>query len=114
MDERRKEPRSRSLLSGVISFNEGRSSTGCAVRNLSEHGAMVVHSELFRMPGEFALAIPHRDEKHHARMIWRKGETAGLALSPCAEAPAKAKRSQMKIWLQGSHKPARRGITLGY
>jgi hypothetical protein len=114
MDERRQEPRSRSLLSGQISFNEGRSSTDCAVRNLSEHGALVVHSELFRMPGEFALAIPHREERHRAKVVWRRGDTAGLAFSPLEDAPVKARRAHTKMWLQGSRKPASRGITLGY
>ena len=41
MQERRAIARSRTILSGTISFNEGRSVLDCVVRNFSTRGARI-------------------------------------------------------------------------
>jgi hypothetical protein len=112
MEERRREPRIRSLLSGRILHDGRRCTLDCTIRNLSPHGAMVALPEAFRMPESFDLAIPHRDDAHHAVLVWRRGESAGLALSPVQAAVADVRKT--KMWLQGSRRPERRGMTLGY
>jgi hypothetical protein len=105
MEERRRETRLRSLLGGRIVFDERRCTLDCTVRNISPQGALVVLSESFRMPEKFDFTIPHRREAHQATVVWRRGESAGLALSPLSGAP--------KIRPQGSRRPDRGGITLG-
>jgi hypothetical protein len=112
MDERRQELRARSLLTGMITFNDGKSAMGCSVRNLSPHGAMIVCSELFRMAKDFGLAIPHREERHRAEIVWRVGDKAGVVLSPVQT--AERKRETRNFWLQGSPRRVNKSIVLGY
>lgn len=79
--ERRRVPRLRSLLSGTIVFDENGSTMDCTVRNISAYGAKVVLADTFRLPESFSLRVPHHDETHRARIIWRKVDSAGLELS---------------------------------
>jgi hypothetical protein len=91
MDERRSEPRTRSVLGGKIAINPNRAME-CMVKNVSPHGAYVVLPYAATMPDNFRFAIPHRDATFEARLVWRRGEGAGLALVPqSAEAAARRK-----------------------
>ena len=81
MEERRREVRLRSLLGGRISFRRLQSTMDCVVRNIAPHGAMVVFPHTALTPTEFNLEIPHRGEAYAAKIIWRKHDRAGLALS---------------------------------
>lgn len=81
MIERRKEHRARSLLGARISFGQRKSTMDCVVRNVSADGAMVEFPQTALTPGEFKLQILQRGEIHLARVIWRKNDKAGLALS---------------------------------
>jgi hypothetical protein len=90
-EERRKEPRQRSLLGGKIITDDRTCSMECTVRNISPGGAMVVMADAFRMPKEFEFAIPLREEMHAATVVWRRANGAGLALSPLEEASATRK-----------------------
>jgi hypothetical protein len=92
MDDRRREPRRRSLLGGSISFDKGQSTMDCVVRNISGHGALVVFPYAVITPGELMLQIPHRGELHAAKVVWRKGDRTGLALwsAEKVEAPVDA------------------------
>jgi hypothetical protein len=92
--ERRDEKRLRCLLTGRIVLDAHTSTMDCTVRSMSEHGARIVASDPFRVPGEFDLAIPHHDEMHHAQVVWRKGDNLGLALSALAD-HAEAVRHRM-------------------
>ncbi len=83
--DRRKAPRLRSLLSGTIVFDDHNSTMDCTVRNVSAWGAKIMLPDAFRVPDEFNLVIPHHDQTHRAKVIWRKGESAGLALSDVEE-----------------------------
>ncbi len=78
--ERRRVPRLRSLLSGIIVDNHG-CTLDCTVRNISAYGAKLVLADAFRLPDSFNLKVPHHDQIHHAKVIWRKGDAAGLELS---------------------------------
>jgi hypothetical protein len=110
MEERRREARQRSLLGGRIVFDDRRCTLDCTVRNVSPHGAMVVASESFRIPETFDFVIPHRDTAHQARVIWRRGESAGLALSPL-DGPSQQK---LRVRPQGGRRQERRALSLGY
>lgn len=85
--ERRRVPRLRSLLTGIIVFDQNGSTMDCAVRNISAYGAKVVLADAFRLPDAFNLRVPHHDQVHRAEVIWRKGDAAGLELSDVADIP---------------------------
>jgi hypothetical protein len=104
--DRRKAPRLRSLLTGTIRFDDHNSTMDCTVRNISAWGAKVVLPEAYRVPEEFNLVVPHHDQTHRARVIWRQGEAAGLALSDIEEheaahrlTPREAARERRKSML---------------
>jgi hypothetical protein len=84
--ERRSEPRLRTLLTGRIQFDNHTSTMDCTIRSLSAHGGRVVLSEAFRLPESFNLTVPHHNQTHRAKIIWRRAESAGLALTDI-EAP---------------------------
>jgi PilZ domain len=111
MEERRRDARRRSLLSGRIVFDDYRCTFDCMIRNVSLHGAMVVLSAAFRMPENFDIAIPDRDETHHATLMWRRGQSAGLALAPVRAA---AGESKPRFRPQGRGRPEKPGFNLGY
>lgn len=81
MDERRREPRLRSLLGGRIRFRRLQSTMDCIVRNIAAHGAMLEFPRTAITPGEFSLHIPQRGETHCARVVWRRRERLGVVLS---------------------------------
>jgi hypothetical protein len=83
--EQRRVPRLKTLLGGIIQFDDHTSSMDCTVRSLSAYGAKIVLSEAFRVPDAFNLSIPHHDQVHRAQVIWRSGDCAGLALSNVEE-----------------------------
>ena len=91
--DRRREPRLRSLLSGTIVF-ENKATMDCTVRNISANGAKAVIADAFRLPDEFNLRIPHHAKTHRAKVIWRKGDAAGFALSDAVEM-AHAQRNRL-------------------
>jgi hypothetical protein len=84
--ERRRGPRLRSLLIGAVVFDDRRM-MDCQVRNISAYGARIMMPDAFRLPDEFELRVPHHDQTHHAQVVWRKGDTAGVALSDVKEMP---------------------------
>jgi hypothetical protein len=114
MEERRREPRVRSLLNGRLTFNDRQCAMTCTVRNVSENGALIKYSEMFRMPEEFELNIPRHEETRRARVVWRKHDGAGLMLSPAEERPARQAEPPKRLWLQGSPKREKKGMVLGY
>jgi len=83
--ERRRVPRLRTLLGGIILFDDRNSTMDCTVRSLSAFGAKVVLADAFRLPNAFNLSIPHHNDIHRAEVIWRRGDCAGLALSDVPE-----------------------------
>ena len=84
--DRRSERRLRSLLTGTIVFDD-KCTMDCTVRNISAFGARVVLADAFRLPDTFNLRIPHHDQTHRARTVWRKGDAAGLELADVEEMP---------------------------
>jgi len=79
MVEKRKASRSRTLLGGVIAFNNRASTMDCQVRNLSAGGAKVTFSNTAVVPDQFDLKIARKARSFRARMIWRAPNEAGVA-----------------------------------
>ena len=79
MVEKRKAVRSRTLLGGVIAFNDRASTMDCQVRNLSPGGAKVTFNNTATVPDQFDLKIARKEHSFRARMIWRAPNEAGVA-----------------------------------
>ena len=76
--ERRPVPRKRVLLGGVAAYENGSYSLKCQIRDLNEKGARITVSSRQALPEELYLIIMRDHLVHKARLIWRKGEQAGL------------------------------------
>lgn len=94
--ERRREARLRCLLTGTIVFDDNKATFDCVLRSISAHGARVELPDAFRVPEVFNLVVPHHDQVHHAEVIWRRGERAGLALSDVADHAFDRKRMDLR------------------
>jgi hypothetical protein len=79
-DERRREPRLRSLLPGTLVFDDKRV-MDCMVRSISAHGAKITMPDAYRLPDSLDLRIPHHDQVHRAKVVWRKNDVAGFELA---------------------------------
>lgn len=82
MTERRKEHRLRSYLGGQIAFNHRRSTMDCLVRDVSARGARLAFPGPVTTPDEFDLHIPHREERHRVRVVWRQEGVVGVGFAP--------------------------------
>ena len=60
MIERRNAPRHRTLKTGLIVFNDGRSTLTCVVRNLSDTGALLRVENSAGVPQGFALRLDQK------------------------------------------------------
>ena len=79
MVEKRKTVRARTLLGGVIAFNNRASTMDCQVRNLSSVGAKVTFTNTAVVPDQFDLMIARKERSFRARMVWRASNEAGIA-----------------------------------
>lgn len=79
MVEKRKTVRSRTLLGGVIAFNNRASTMDCQVRNMSPAGAKVTFTNTAVVPDQFDLTIARKERSFRARMVWRAANEAGIA-----------------------------------
>lgn len=80
MEERRSSPRNRTLLSGKIVFNSGRSAIDCTIRNLSKDGGCLEVANIAGIPREFHLRIAG-DGLRPCTFAWSKGNRIGVLFS---------------------------------
>jgi hypothetical protein len=78
MQERRQEPRRRTLKTARIVFNNRFSAMDCAVRNLSDHGAMLLVAGPHGIPDAFLLELDDGVTTHDCRVIWRDEKRLGV------------------------------------
>jgi hypothetical protein len=78
MQERRKEPRPRALKTGRIVFNNRFSTMDCAVRNLSERGALLQVQGPQGIPDAFVLELDAGAVTHACKVVWRKERQLGV------------------------------------
>ena len=78
MAERRPIPRRRVLLGGVTTYENGAYTLNCQIRDLNEKGARIFVSSGQNLPEELYLVITRDHMAHKARLVWRKGDEAGL------------------------------------
>jgi hypothetical protein len=78
MLERRHELRRRTLKTGRIVFNNRFSAMDCAVRNLSDHGAMLLVAGPHGIPDAFLLEFDDGVTTRNCRVIWREAQRLGV------------------------------------
>ena len=81
MQDRRKTVRMRTHFGGKIVFNQKSSVADCLVQNFSARGAKLVFTNTAALPQVFNLSVPRRGQTFRARMVWRRADEAGVALS---------------------------------
>lgn len=69
--ERRRTPRTRCLLGGRILFEDRLRTLDCRLRNVSEHGALLVTEAVDILPAAFRFTIDARGETREAHLRWR-------------------------------------------
>jgi hypothetical protein len=79
--DRRGSRRQRVLKKALILFNDGRSSVGCQILDLSGVGAKLLPIDVFSCPSEFVLK-PQSGEHYHCEVVWRRGERIGVRFLP--------------------------------
>jgi hypothetical protein len=76
-DERRNHHRRGALQKALIVYNNGRSSMGCQILDISETGAKLVPADIFLCPREFVLK-PQSSGPRQCTVIWRKNSQIGV------------------------------------
>jgi hypothetical protein len=79
MIDRRQSARARVIYSGVIAYDERRSTMNCVVRNFSEEGVKVEFDNTALLPDEIDLLIAKKSRAFNAKIVWRSDREAGLA-----------------------------------
>jgi hypothetical protein len=79
MIERRQSARARVIYSGVIAYDQRRSTMNCVVRNFSEDGVKVEFDNTALLPDEIDLLIAKKSRAFIAKIVWRGEREAGLA-----------------------------------
>jgi len=69
--------RQRVFKKGLILFNDGRSSIGCHIVDISDAGAKLAPVDVFSCPGEFLLKLP-LGEPRECEVMWRRGDRVGV------------------------------------
>lgn len=77
MEEKRANPRQRTLKGARIVFNDKSSTLDCVVRNLSEGGARLKVASVVGIPDSFSLRFED-GRSFECRVVWRRGEELGV------------------------------------
>lgn len=95
--------RRRVLLGGVAVHQLRRDGARCQVRDISEKGARILVSHAALLPESLHLIVIREQIAYEARVIWRKGDAAGLAFSKTIDLstpPDPTLAHLQKIWAQ--------------
>lgn len=85
--ERRRSPRRRALMAGVLHEPNKCSTWSCMIRNLSDDGARLEIANAFWVPNEFGIEITARNSHQLAEVIWKDAAAIGVRLRPLPEDP---------------------------
>ena len=81
MQDRRKEPRHRTLRGGKIFFNNKNSVIDCTVRNLSPEGASLQVDSVVGIPRSFDLHVEGETGSRPCRVIWQSETRIGVSFN---------------------------------
>ena len=87
----RRAPRERAFLTARISYGNGALSTPCTVMQISSTGAKIGIGAATSLPEIFQIVIAQKAIDCRAKLVWRRGDVAGVAFqrdAPPAELPA--------------------------
>src|ERR1044071_5144604 len=93
--ERRRIPRQKSFLRGMIYFNNRRSVADCLIRDISPFGARLIFSDSVTTPDTLDLYIPQKEQTLRAHVIWRIGHDLGVAFPQAMQAEAAASSADL-------------------
>ena len=82
VEENRRAPRERVMLTAKLSFNQGAVSADCVVSNISATGARINVSADVVLAQSMRLLVPQREIDVAVRMVWRRGNLVALAFEP--------------------------------
>jgi hypothetical protein len=68
----------RVVLQARASYGDGAISTQCTVNELSDSNARINIASSFSLPETFDISIPQRGISCRARLVWRRGDQAGI------------------------------------
>jgi PilZ domain len=68
----------RVVLQARASYGDGAISTQCTVNELSDASARISIASSFSLPETFDISIPQRGISCRAKLIWRRGDQAGI------------------------------------
>ena len=77
-DEQRTAPRERVMLTGNLSYLNGKFSMSCLVVQISTTGARLSVDGDVALPEKLQLTIPQRGIDCPARFVWRRGRQVGV------------------------------------
>lgn len=87
MLDRRQSTRDKVMYGGVAEIGERGATRDCIVRNISERGATIEFSNVFKLPKEqMSLRIARKGRSFLAKVIWWRDNFVGVAFR--AESPA--------------------------
>jgi hypothetical protein len=75
---KRQSPRKRVLKTAKIYRLNGAHAMDCTLRDISETGARIVCKDQLALPNEMKLVLPMDGLMQMARVVWRKGDLAGI------------------------------------
>ena len=73
-------PRNRAFHHALVSYVDGSISIKCVVAQLSDTGAQLKIENSIVLPERFTIKIPQKKIQTTARLVWRRGDRAGIAL----------------------------------
>lgn len=77
-NDRRSQPRTRTVLNGRIVFNHRGSLINCVVRDLSPGGARIEFPTAFEPPPVFELEVPSKNLCAWSQRVWSSGTNHGV------------------------------------
>ncbi|MEQ1768632.1 MAG: PilZ domain-containing protein [Devosia sp.] len=77
--EKRRDNRRKVLKGAFISFNAGRSTLNCVVRNVSDSGALLTMANSIGVPDQFDLLFG--DEKRHCVVVRRSLQSLAVSFA---------------------------------
>jgi hypothetical protein len=87
-ENNRRAPRQRVLKTVKIYRLNGAHAVDCQMRDISETGARIVIKDQMALPNEFKFVLPSEVSMRTAKVVWRKGDLAGIVfLSERSDAP---------------------------
>lgn len=88
MTEQRQDQRQRSLLRGIVYFDDRPCAHECVVRDISDKGARIAFPDPPpASPVQLELQIPIKSIRHRCRVVWRGDTEIGVAFTDVAANP---------------------------